>query len=273
MPLFLLMSLSVGFTSCSDDDDDDTTQVALAKVSLTVNGEESPKEITLKKGTILGSEGTSGEDDMIKFNLKTEDGSKIKKLQITVNNNFESNVPVVDAVGNVYNDKFTYETPSTEKSINVVGVYGKYTIKITTDKGTINAFNINVVNEEDNYSYSGSNSSSKRYLSNKQIVALDAEGKKFSNKFNMLTYVVKNSGGVTKKSFGNASLYSIQQNQYENWQGQKGEFEAAAAKLAFSTDLPISNETEYLVYKYGQIFYLIHIISLNDNIIKFEVQY
>lgn len=273
MPFFLLGALSVGFTSCGSDDDDDAPAVVFANIGYTVNGEESAKEITLAKGTILGSEGTSGEDDIIALELKAADGSKIKKLQITVNNSYEINTPVMDMVGNYYDSHFVYETPSTEKKIKFVGVYGKYSVKITTDKGTVKAFNINVVNDKDNYAYNGAGSSSKRYLCNKQTVILDANNKEYSNKFNTLTYFVKSAGGVTKKNFGNASLYSITQNDYENWQAQKGEFEVAASKLKFINDLELNNDIEYLVYKYGEIYYLMHITKIDDNIIKFDIQY
>ena len=274
MPLFLLATLSVGFSSCSSDDDDDTPVVSLANVTLTVNGEESPKEVTLTKGTILGSEGETGEDDMLKFVLKSNDNSKIKKVQITVTNSYEVSVPVVDELGNVYNDKFVYENPSTEKTINLTGVYGKYTIKVTYEKGAINAYNVNVTNEKGHFAYSGSGSSSKRYLSNLQTVYLDSKGEKYSNKFNTLTYITKDQGGVSQKNFGNAALYAIDEEQYSNWQAQKGEFEAEAVKLKFAALSDLSMEkTEFLVYKYGDIYYLIHVLSIKDNIIKFNVQY
>lgn len=274
MPLFLLATLSVGFSSCSSDDDDDTPVVSLANVTLTVNGEESPKEVTLTKGTILGSEGETGEDDMLKFVLKSNDNSKIKKVQITVTNSYEVGVPVVDELGNVYNDKFVYENPSTEKTINFTGVYGKYTIKVTNEKGAINAYNVNVTNEKGHFAYSGSGSSSKRYLSNLQTVYLDSKGEKYSNKFNTLTYITKDQGGVSQKNFGNAALYAIDEEQYSNWQAQKGEFEAEAVQLKFAALSDLSMEkTEFLVYKYGDIYYLIHVLSIKDNIIKFNVQY
>ena len=281
MPLFLLASLSVGFTSCSDDDDDnnDTPVIALAKISLTANGEESPKEITLKRGTVYQKEGKVGVDDQLTLNLKATDGSKIKKVQITINNSYEYNATAVDANDNVYNDKFTYETPSTEKKITLVGVYGKYTIKVTTDKGTIWSQNLEVVNEKGNSPYSGSGSSSNRYLSNKQTFILDASGKQYAKKFSTnaltaLTYNVSNEGGVKDFTFGTAKLHAITEEDYENYQGSKGDFYLQAEGLGDYGKPSISKEkTEYLVYKAGSYYYLIHILEMDGDIIKFDIQY
>lgn len=278
MPFFLLGALSVGFTSCGSDDDDDTPVVAFAKVSYSVNGEESPKEITLKRGTISSKEGTVGTDDMIKLSLSTGDNSKIKKVQITVNNSYEYNVPVVDELGQVFDDKFVYETPSTEKKINFVGVYGKYTIKVTTDKGTYNVISLNVVNDKENSTYNGAGSTSNRYLCNKQTVVLDASGKTHSKSFNTnaliaLTYNATKEGGVEDYNFGNASIRAISENDYENLQGSKGDFYLTADSYKDFGKPSISEKTEYFVYKCGEIYYLIHILKLDGNTIKFDIQY
>lgn len=272
MPFFLLGALSVGFTSCGDDDDDNNTPVAtFAKIAYSVNGEENPNKVTLKRGTVNKNEGTVGEDDILKFKFESLDGSRIKKIQILVNNKFEINTPAVDELGNVYNDKFVYENPSTEKTVTLAGVYAKYTIKLTTELGTSKTITVDVENESGNKSYSDN----VRFMSNKQTVILDANNKEYSNKFNKLTYYVKEAGGVTKMNFGFAELFNISETKYEDWTaGEHSQFKVDASELGFIKDLDINdNNVNYLVYRDGAVYYLIHILKRDKNVIKFEIQY
>lgn len=266
LPLFLMLATAIGFTSCSDDDDEKS-----ASVAISLNGEavENNAEVELAKGTVLDAEGTAGEDDIITLNIQSTDSKNIKNVQVTVNNSWESNVAVTDIYGSVLNDKFVYLTPSTEKTIRFVGVYGEYTVKITTESGS-KTYKFTAVPEDGNLAYDKSDN---RYLSNKQTIVFDSENSEYANKIINLTYAVTTKAGKAVKNFGNAKLYTIDAAEYANLQGSKGSFYISAGKKSFDTIGDLTDDTEYLIYQNGKTYYLMHIVSIEDNILTAEIQY
>ncbi len=266
LPLFLLLAATVNLNSCKDDDD--PAPEASIVVSINNSAVENNGSIELKKGTILAKEGTEGKDDLLTLSITSTDGSAIKNIQLTVTNSYEYNVDVVDVDGVAYNKKTPIQNAPSTKNITFVGVYGEYTAIVETETGS-KIYKFNVKNAEGNKAYDGNDL---RYISNKQTIIFDSSDEFYAKSIIGLTYEVKTQAGKPVRNFGEAQLYSISAERYEELQGSKGTFYLEAGDLEYSTIANLE-EGEYLVYKNGDKFYFLHLIELKDNTLKAEIQY
>ena len=128
-------------------------------------------------------------------------------------------------------------------------------------------------------------------MSNPQIVYLDSEGAKFNSSFAGLKYKARWTDGRTTTSAelnGESTKTQIAKITKDNYlnllsMNQK-EYNKEAEKLSSEAKeyFPVSDdyivngdltETLYFVSKYNDNYYLLQLLSLNDNIVKIKYQY
>ena len=260
----LVTSLSLGtFTSCGDDDDDDK-----AKLELTgsVNGDSlvNKEAYVLAKGTIDPSE--EGSDTVT---LKLSANCNINSIVLTVNNDYESNVDVIDVNGEAYGSKTTPAIESTDATIKFIGVYGTYTVLVKSENGN-KTYTFSLKNETKHSDYK----SSTRILSNTQVLKFDSEAVIYPSKIFGITLKLINSNNGYKL---NESLFSeISEEDYETYKGYSISTLANEVKgLEYSNyNLKGIDVPSYLVYKKSSSVYcLLKIVENNGNLVTMEVNY
>ena len=255
-----ILSLTT-LASCGSDDDDSTPDMS----AETINDVElkSGSTYELGKGTIVPSETGS---DTVKLNLtcKTE---KIKRVEISVSNDYEDKVSVSDILGVCHNDKYAETSEPTSKIIRFIGVYGEYTVKVVTSNGS-KSYKFTLTNKSGNQTYK----SGTRMLCNKQIIYFDASGTQYSASALGLTYKVNNDEDT--KNFSVKKIAKIEKSKFDEISGYMlTDFNSEAAKSTF-VNLNLSMDNPYLIYQYSSTkYYLIHLLSIDGNILKAEVQY
>lgn len=255
-----ILSLTT-LASCGSDDDDSTPDMS----AETINDVElkSGSTYELEKGT---ANSISGNDTVkLSFACKTE---KIKRVEISVSNDYETNVSVVDTAGVCYNDKNSNTTESTSKIIKFIGVYGKYTVKVVTANGS-KSYNFTLAPTKEN---ADNYDTADRSRSNKQIIYFDNSQKQYTNTVIGLTYTC--ISGKNYKGFEKANISTISEDDY-NLLSKKiqSAFSSSAKNLSYFTEVNLTIDSPYLVYKNGSKYYLIHLLSIDGNILKAEVQY
>lgn len=258
LPLFLLLSATVGVTSCSDDDDKS------ASISIAINGKavENNGVYKLAKTTVNPK---IQESELINLSLNSD--CDITSVQISVSNKWEDNVDVVSNDTISHNKFHKEKNPSQIKTISFAGVIGTYTVKIQTTNGAVN-YKFSVKDQDDNAEYIGNG----RYLCNKQLVIFDATGDTHSKTILGETFIVDKSANT---KYLNGNMCEITEEKYNEYSSDygKGDFESVAEKCTWSKKYNMNTIPGYFVYKNSDKYYLMKVISIDGNIMIAEVQY
>ncbi|MBO4806819.1 MAG: hypothetical protein J5554_12355 [Paludibacteraceae bacterium] len=258
--LAVLFSMSCAvFTSCGDDDDDDSVEI-----TYSINGEkvEDDAKVNLEKA----ENGLKGNDIIT---LAITSSAAINSIQINVTNEWENKVDVVtiDSVLLGANNKLS---ESNMQEVSFVGVLGKYSVKVNTTEGSESfSFTTQCKNKDAKTYYN----SATRSLCNKQLIVFDANNdKKESAKTLNMTYKVNDTDGIR---YFTGKVKEIEEEQYQDYStftvrafGEEGE-----EMENFSDRRDIKECPRFFVYKDGDKYYLIKVISIKNNVLTAEVQY
>ncbi|MBP5457937.1 MAG: hypothetical protein J6Y37_15720 [Paludibacteraceae bacterium] len=258
--LAVLFSMSCAvFTSCGDDDDDDSVEI-----TYSINGEKTEKDgkVNLEKA----ENGLKG-NDIITLAITAD--APINSIQVSVTNEWENNVDVVTIDTVILNDQ-NKVAESNIQEVSFVGVLGKYSVKVNTSKGGDSfSFTTQCKNKDAKTYYN----SATRSLCNKQLIVFDANNdKKESKKTLDMTYKVNETDGIR---YFTGKVKEIEEEDYNDYStftvrafGEEGE-----EMENFSDRRDIKECPRYFVYKDGDKYYLIKVISIVNNVLTAEVQY
>lgn len=258
IPLFVLLGTVITFNSCSDDDDDENS----ATVSTTINGQElkDGSTYTLASGTVSTDETGS---DTVTLVINSDKG--IKTINATLNNDFEEDVTVIDAKGNILNENNEISGNPTKDTIKFIGVYGTYTVKISTTDGsktikfTLGAEGSNAVYDD-----------ATRALCNTQTIEFDGNGKVANKKIIGVTYTYSSSSNT--KQINN--VCNITEDTYNTYLAKTSTALGQLGKSSsFVNNYSLDTSVQYFVVKSSSIYYLMKVTSVDSNLLKAEINY
>lgn len=247
-------------TSCKDDKDDPKPQL-----SITVNGDSLINKETYKlgKGTIDPSEEGC---DTIVLNLNND--KDIKKVILSVRNDYEDNVNVVDLDSIVLNDKQA-ESTGTNRTIKFIGVYGTYTLDVRTESGDMK-YEFNLEREGKHQAYN----TATRIVCNDQVLKFDADNKVYNNRIMGMTikFIDVNSG----YRFEEKSYSKLSEEEYNDFKTMSISTMYGEANSRTYSQINLENRPvpAYFVYKRAKDKYvLMKIVENNGNFVTAIVNY
>lgn len=259
LPLFLLLAATVNLNSCKDDDD----PAPSANISISLNGQaiDNNSSINLTKAAAneLGS-------DTIVLSLLSD--CDINTVKITVENNWEDHVDVIDINKKVYNGKVVESAGTLTKIIKFIGVIGKYNVNINTVNGNVSySFSVNSGKVTDyNENINGA-------LSNKQLVIFDATGVNYAQNILGGEYVYDD---VNESQYFKGNLSKISEEDFERYSSAttRSAFTKKGSEVeTWATQYNVKETPSFFIYNNGNNYYLMKIIEINKNILKAEIQY
>ncbi|MCK9154954.1 MAG: hypothetical protein M0P12_02455 [Paludibacteraceae bacterium] len=274
----LFSMCAISLSSCSSDDDDEPKeepQVVYTKASLSF----SVNQVAQKNGDIVMAlnkasiSNTNQNSEIVTLSFNAKQGtSAIKYVTVKYSNDYVSNVFVTDTDGYVWNGK-DKGANVTNGEISFVGVYAKYTITVVDAMNIPSSITFELSGSDSKYS------SVARLLSNKQVIKLSFDGKKYEKTQLGLSYSPETE--TTKGKFNTAGqLLKVDETLYNDYQAQDiisfkkdaEDSEYIEANKTINDSAPI-----FFLYKnkngnYDQ-YYLLKVVSLDENTATIEVQY
>jgi small nuclear ribonucleoprotein (snRNP)-like protein len=258
--------------SCKKDSDKTNNPPSIT-ISVNNNSTANNATVPFNKATVdpLLS------DSIVTLSLTIKKGTNdVQYVGILVNNDYESNIFLTDVTNKVWNGIEAGKNPAVGSAITIsfVGVNATYTITVVDSKNYPTSVSFTLSGSE-TYSFS------ERSLSNIQLLKFDSNQTLYEKTALGLTFNGRQetADGINYANFQTADgLCQISAEEYANFGGLNYElFRKNAALKSFNTKFSLTDKTlsspVYLLYKNDVYYYLLKLLSVQDNIAVLEFQY